>query len=111
MAVRGDKFFEEEAGQAGGIVADYAVFFEKIVQNDAVAELLELRDIDRNRFGALSVVTLGDSGGNWPAIGDHPIDNTAESVALDGAKMVGEGIAGSFAGLGHQVSDIDSGSF
>ena len=32
-------------------------------------------------------------------------------VGLDGAKMVGEGVARSLAGLGHEIGDVDAGSF
>ena len=35
----------------------------------------------------------------------------AEDVSLDGAQVVGEGIAGGFSGLGHEVGDVDARGF
>jgi hypothetical protein len=35
-----EEFFEEKAGEAFGVVADDAVFFEEVVEDDADAELL-----------------------------------------------------------------------
>ena len=35
-----EEFFEEEAGEAAGIVAQDAVFLEEIVEDDSEAELL-----------------------------------------------------------------------
>ena len=40
------EFFEEEAGEALGAMADDAVFLEKIVEDDAEAEFLELPEVD-----------------------------------------------------------------
>ena len=42
------------------------------------------------------------------AIGDDPIDDAARGVLADGAEMVGEGVAGSFARLGHEIGDVDA---
>ena len=57
-----EEFFEEEAGEAIGVVADDAVFFEEIVEDDAEAELLERREIDGDGLGALGAVAAGDFG-------------------------------------------------
>src|SRR6266481_2359874 len=93
------EFFEKEAGKAGGIVADDAVLFEEIVQNNAIAELLQVRDIDDDGFGALRAVALGDFGGNRLAIGDDPVDDAVRGVASNGAEMIGQSVAGGFARL------------
>jgi len=45
------------------------------------------------------------------AIGNDEIDDALRDVLLDGAKMIGEGVAGGFAGLGHQIGDIDARGF
>jgi hypothetical protein len=37
MAWRREEFFQKETGEPTGIVAEDAVLFEEIVQNDAVA--------------------------------------------------------------------------
>ena len=101
-----EEFFEEEAGEALGMVADDAVFFEEIVQDDAEAELLEGGKIDGHGFGALRAIAAAHVGRHWLAIGDDPIDDAARHVLLDRSQMVGKGVAGGFARLGHQVGDV-----
>src|SRR5882762_11689016 len=92
-----EEFFEEEAGEAAGVMAQDAVFLEEIVEDDAEAELLERGKIDGHRFGALGAVAPGHIGRDGLAIGDDPIDDAVRNVFLDGAKMVGESVAGGFA--------------
>jgi len=103
-----EEFLEEEAGEAAGVVAQDAVFLEEIVEDDAEAELLEGGKIDGHRFGALRAIPAGHIGGHGLAIGDDPIDDAARDVLLDGAEMIGEGVAGGFAGLGHQIGDVNA---
>src|SRR5713226_10064573 len=98
-----EEFFEEEAGEAAGVVADDAVFLEEIVEDDAEAELLERGKIDGHRFGALRAVATRYIGRDGLTIGDDPIDHAARDVFLDGAEVIGKGVAGGFAGLGHQI--------
>ncbi len=103
-----EEFFEEEAGEAPGAMADDGVLLEKIVEDDAVAEFLEGGEIDDHGFGALGAVAAGDLWRNGLAIGDHPIDDAVADVLLDSAEMIGERVAGSFTGLGHQIGDVDA---
>ena len=56
------KFFEEQAREAAGVVANDAVFLEKVVEDDAEAEFLEFGEIDRDGLGALRAVTASDFG-------------------------------------------------
>src|SRR6266403_184934 len=100
------EFFEKEAGKAGGIVADDAVLFEEIVQNDAISELLQVRDIDDHGLGALGTITLGDFRRDRLTIGDDPVDEAARSVVLNGAEMIGQRVTGSFARLSHGTGDF-----
>ncbi len=109
--LRAEEFFQEEAGKAAAIVADDGVFLEEIVEDDAEAELLEGRNVGGDRFGALRAIAPRDFGRNGLAIGDDPIDDAAGNVFLDGAEMIGKGVAGSFAGLGHQVGDVHARGF
>src|SRR5260370_24965924 len=103
-----EEFCEKEAGEAGGVVADDAVFFEEVVEYDAEAELLEDGKINGNRFSTLRAITPSHIGRDGLPIGDDPIDDTTGDVFLDRAEMIGKGVAGSFAGLGHQIGDIDA---
>src|SRR5260370_6229128 len=103
-----EEFVEEEAGEGSGVVADDAVLFEEIVEDDAEAEILEGGKIEEYGFGALRAVAAGHVGRDGLAVGDDPIDDAARDVFLNRAEMIGEGIAGGFAGLGHQVGDVDA---
>src|SRR6266436_6569156 len=80
-----EEFFEEEAGEAPGAMAEDGVLLEEIVEDDAVAEFLESGEIDGHGFGALGAVAAGDLGRYGLAIGNHPIDDAMAHVRLDGA--------------------------
>ena len=108
MSVPVEKFFEEQAGEAAGIVAEDAVFFEEIIEDDAEAELLERGQIDDNGFCALRAIPAGDVGRDGLAVGDDPIDDAGPDVLLNSAQVIGEGVAGGFAGLGHEIGDVDA---
>ena len=87
------------------------MFFEEVIEDDAEAELLEVREIDDHRLGALRTITASDIGGNKLPVGDDPIDHAIRNVFLDRAQMIREGVAGGFAGLGHEIGDIDARCF
>ena len=101
-----EEFLEEEAGKALGVVADDAVLLDEIIEDDAEAELLELGEIDGHRFGAFRAVAAGDIGRDGTVVGDHPINDTVRNVFLNGAKVIGERVAGGLAGLRHQIGDV-----
>ena len=79
-----EKFLQEQAGEAAGVMADDAVFLEEIVEDDAEAELLERREINGHRFGALRAITSGHIGRHGLPISNNPIDHTARNVLLFG---------------------------
>jgi hypothetical protein len=45
-AARGKKFFEEQAGEALGIVADDGVLLKEVIEDDAEAKLIQLGEVD-----------------------------------------------------------------
>jgi hypothetical protein len=102
------KFFEEEPGETLRIVADNSMLFKKVIEDGAEAKLIQLREIDDDWLGTLGAVALGDFGGDWLAIGDNPIDDAARRVPLNDAEMIGKRVTGGFAGLGHEVGDINA---
>ena len=71
------EFFEEEAGETASVVSEDAVFLEEIIEDDAEAELLEVREIDGDWFGTLRTITASDIGRDGLPIGDDPINHTA----------------------------------
>src|SRR5713226_8743255 len=103
-----EEFFEKEAGEAGGVVADDAVFLEEVVEDHAEAELLKDGKINGHRFCTLRTITPSHIGRDALAVSDDPIDDPARDVFLDGAEVIGKGVAGGFAGLGHKIGDIDA---
>jgi len=92
-------------------VADDAVLFEEIVEDHAEAKLLEREEINGDRFSALRAIAASNVGRDGLAIGDDPIDHTRTDVLLDSAKMIREGVAGSFPGLGHEIGNVDARGF
>src|SRR5882762_10666867 len=96
--LRMKEFFEQEAGEAAAVVADDGMLLEEIIEDDAEAELLESGEIDGDRFGALGTIAPGYIGRDGAAIGDDPIDNAMWDVLLNGAKVIGECVAGGFTG-------------
>jgi hypothetical protein len=61
-AARGEEFFDEEACEALGIMADDGVLREQAIEHDAETELIQLGEVNDDGFGALSEVALGDFG-------------------------------------------------
>ena len=57
-----EEFFEEEAGQPGGVVADDAVLFEEVVKNDAVAKLLERGEVHGHGLSAIGTIAAAAFG-------------------------------------------------
>jgi len=87
------------------------VFFDKVVENDAVAEFLQGVEIDCDGLGALGAIALGDLARYGLAIGDDPVDDTAGAVFANCIEMIGERVAGGFTGLRHEIGDVDTRGF
>jgi len=92
-------------------VAKDAVFFDEVVEDDAVAELLEGVEVDGDGLSTLDAVAFGDFAGDGLAVGDDPVDDAAGAVFADRIEVIGEGVAGGFAGLGHEIGDVDTRGF
>ena len=106
-----EEFFEDEPSEAARIVADDTVDLEKVVEDDAVAKFLHLREVDGDGRSALAAVALGNIGGDRLAVRNHPIDDAATGVTFDGTKMVRERVIRGFAGLGHEIGDVHTRRF
>ena len=92
-------------------MTDDAVLFEEIVEDHAEAELLEREEINGDRLSALRAIAASNVGRDGLAIGDDPIDHAGPDVFLNSAKMIREGVAGGFPGLGHEIGNVDSRGF
>ena len=87
------------------------MLFEKIVEDDAIAKFLEGVKVDRYRLGALGTIAPGNVTGDGLAIGDDPVDDAARGVLPDRLKVIGKSVSCGFAGLCHEVGDIDARCF
>jgi hypothetical protein len=108
---RGKELFEQEVRDGSRVMSEDAVLFEEIVEDDAIAKFLERVKIDRYRLGALGAIAPGNIAGDGLAIGDDPVDDAPRGVLADRLEVVGERVSGGFAGLGHEISDVDARSF
>jgi len=97
--------------QGGGVVAKDAVLFEQVVEDHTVAEFLEGIEVDGDGLGALGAIAFGDFARDGLAVGDDPVDHPAGGVLANGFEVVGQGVAGGFAGLCHEVRDVDARGF
>ena len=102
------EFVEEETGEARGIVADDAVLFEEFIHDAFEAEALEDFDVIFHGQGVLFAIAIKDGTAGHAIIQDHPIENLLLSVLEDGADVVRRFEFRSFAGLRHQIADIDA---
>ena len=57
-----EEFFEEQPREAARVVANDAVLFEEIIENDAESEFLEFGKINGHGLGALRAVAASDVG-------------------------------------------------
>lgn len=103
------KFVNEKAGEAGGIVAENATFFDKIAGDQADACIKDIVAIEKHRFRPLGAITARDFRRNSLAVSDDGIDYAATDVILDGTKVIAEGEMRGFPGLGHQVGNVNAG--
>jgi hypothetical protein len=87
------------------------VLLEKVIEDDAVAKFLEGVKVYRDRLGALSAIAPGNIAGDGLAIGDDPVDDAPRGVLADRLEMVCERVSGGFAGLCHEIGDVDARSF
>ena len=95
----------------GGVVADDAVFLEEIAGEQFDVELRDIFSVELDLFGTFRAVTAGDFGGDGFAIGDDVIDEIFADVILNGPDVLAERVVSGFAGLGHEISDVDARSF
>jgi hypothetical protein len=57
-----EEFFEEQAREAARVVADDAVLFEEIIENDAKAQFLKFGKINDHGLCALRTVAASNVG-------------------------------------------------
>jgi hypothetical protein len=86
------------------------MLLEQIVQDDPIAELLKLGQVNHHLLRTLAAIALGDFRRNGPAVGHNPVHHRPRRVAADGAKVVAKRIRGGFARLSHEIGDVNAGS-
>ena len=96
---------------AGGVVGDNAVFIEEIAGDKFDVAFEKIFAIDDDGFGILGAVAASHFGRDGFTIGDDGIDDAFADMSLNGAKMFAEGVVGGFAGLRHEIGNVDTGGF
>jgi len=102
---------DKEIGELRRIMTNDAVFLEEIAGEELDAKAGDLLRIQTNLLGAFHAIAARDFGRDGLTIGDDVVDEILADVILDGADMFAESVVGSFAGLGHKISDVDARSF
>ncbi len=95
------EFVDEEASEAGRIVADDTVLFEEIIEQELNPELGEPIGVNHDGFCAFSAITAGHVRGHRLMIGYNPINDALADVLLNGAQVFTESVLSGFTGLRH----------
>src|SRR5690348_12605099 len=100
---------EEEAREPQGIVTNYAVDLEQIARNATRASALDFCRIENDRLGTLRFVTARNVPGNGAAVHNNGVNELTAGVLFNGFDVIAQGKATRFAGLGHQIRDVNAG--
>lgn len=84
------------------------MLFEEFVHDAFEAEALDGFNVIFHGLGALLAIALDDGAARHAMIQDHPIENLLLGVFEDRADVIGGGEMRSFAGLGHEIADVDA---
>ena len=79
--------YQAEALAGDGDVS--AVLLEEIIEDDAVAEPLQIGKVNGNLLGTLTTIAPGDFRRNSTAIRHNPVHDRTRRVAADRAEMIG----------------------
>ena len=107
---REEELFDEEAGELGGVMTDDAMFLDEIAGEEFDLKPGNLIGIEADLFGAFGAVATGNVEGDGFAVGDDVVDEIFPDVILDSANVFAKAVMGGFAGLGHEIGDIDAGN-
>ena len=102
---------DKETGELGRIMTDDAVFLKEIAGEQLDAKAGDLLRIETNLLGTFSAIAARDFGGDGLAIGDDIVNEVLADVILNGANVFAECVVSGFAGLGHEIGDVNAGSF
>src|SRR2546427_515419 len=113
-----EEFFEEQAREAAGVVAQNAVLLEEVIENNAATEFLENREIDGHRqraHAAARKAELLDRGAACRdarlAVNDAAIVEPCDEVDVrqgggENAAANGQHFAGHANGFGEIAGDV-----
>ena len=89
------------------IVTDNVIFDEQVRKYGRDAERAHFCQVIHNWFGAIRGVSPTQGGRDWARIQDRDIKELPAGMFMQGAYVVGGGIAAGFAGLSHEVAHIN----
>lgn len=86
----------------------HAVNFQEIIRDALQAHALQFGMIDEDRLSTLRPVSPQNFGSERLIIEDDAINNLSARVLTNGPDVVTECVTKRFAGLRHQVGDVDA---
>ena len=89
------------------IMTGHAVFDEHVREHGDDAERTHFCQVILHGCGPISGVSPAQGGRDWPRIQDHDIKELAAGMFVQGAHVVGGGIAAGLTGLRHEVTHIN----
>ena len=89
------------------IMAGNMVFDEHVGEHGDDPQRAHLGQVIHHGCGSVSGVSPAQGGRDGPGIQDYDIKELPAGMFVQGAHVVGDGIAAGFAGLGHQVAHIN----
>lgn len=87
-------------------MANDAVFFEEIVEQEFDLELDKFVGVNHNGLCTFGTIAARDFGRDRLTVRDNPIDDAFADMLLNGAQVFTESVMGGLAGLRHQIGDI-----
>src|ERR1700722_2614297 len=103
------EFIQQETGQARLIVTQDFIVMQKIAGNVTNSHPLKFGKRRLDWLGALSSIPSQERRPDRLPIDDDKIKNVAPGVIVNGPDVIGNGIVLGFAGLGHQIRDVNAG--
>ena len=89
------------------IVTGNLIFDEHVRKYGRNAERAHICQVIHNWFGAIRSVSPTQGGRDWARIQDRDIKELPAGMFVQGAHVVGGGIAARFTGLSHEVAHIN----
>src|SRR4029077_9445358 len=103
-----DVFAEKKLGEAAGVVADLAALLQQVGGEVGQSHSFELAERGPDNLGALFAIAAQHLRGSRSAIDHRRVKYPNAGVCVDGADVIGDGVALGLAGLRHEISNVNA---